>query len=179
MNSIDAFRQFNRGRIASVDTDSKCPRQPARRGKIVGIEKHLLKLILDAATRCGIVPDLAEFHDQLGEGAAEPAPPGSQLRRHRQASGHKAVEDHLGDLMCPLTSCRERAQGLRIDRERGAAAIRRGVPQRGPRKGFGSGTAVRIILGHRAFVFFGKSRRMSKTDDGIGWQHCSVKVGAN
>ena len=27
------------------------------------------------------------------------------------------------------------------------------------------------FLDHRAFVFFGKCRRMSKTDDGIGWQH--------
>ncbi|CAN7678662.1 hypothetical protein LJR246_005431 [Mesorhizobium sp. LjRoot246] len=36
-----------------------------------------------------------------------------------------------------------------------------------------------IILDHRAFVFFGKSRRMSEPDNGIGWQHCPVKIGAN
>ncbi|OWK19309.1 hypothetical protein AJ88_44970 [Mesorhizobium amorphae CCBAU 01583] len=83
INLIDTFREFDRGRIASVDANSKCPRQPARRGKIVGLEKHLLKVILDAASRDGVVPDVAEFDDQLGEGAAEPVPPGSQLRRRR------------------------------------------------------------------------------------------------
>ncbi|WP_436798492.1 hypothetical protein [Mesorhizobium ventifaucium] len=83
INFIDPVRKFDRGRISNIDANSKRPRQPARRGKIVEVEKHLLKVILDAVTRDGIVPDLAEFGDQLGEGAAEPVPPGSQLRWHR------------------------------------------------------------------------------------------------
>ena len=32
---IDSFRKFDRGRISGVDANPKCPRQPARRGKIV------------------------------------------------------------------------------------------------------------------------------------------------
>ncbi|WP_246750070.1 hypothetical protein [Mesorhizobium caraganae] len=113
---IDPFRQFGCGRVSSVDANSKRPRQPARRGKIVGVEKHLLKLILDAASCRRIVPDLAESDDQLGDGVAEPVPSGSQLRRRRQASRHKAIDDHPGDLIRPLASCRERAQGLLVDR---------------------------------------------------------------
>ncbi|MGX5848434.1 hypothetical protein ACWGTO_15295 [Mesorhizobium sp. PL10] len=143
INLIYAFRQFGRGWISGVDANSKCPRQPARRGKIVDVEQHLLKLILDAASRAGIVPELAESDDQLGDGAAKAVPAGSQLRRHRQASRHKAIDDYPGDLTCPLASCRERAQGLWVDRARAGAALRRGVPQRQPSGRFGSGAAVR------------------------------------